>query len=96
MALGNDENGKEDKSMSGFGFCVIELMAKRRMSQQKELLLALRGVGYTTKAQNLSNWLHGTRPPREFVQAVVKALNLSREEEAELYRKYVWESKALA
>ena len=43
---------------------------------------------YPTNHQNISNWLAREHPPTEFVNAVVRALNLSREEEIELHDIY--------
>jgi hypothetical protein len=88
------QGDNEEQKLTGFGLCVFRLMTARGMIQQKELLMRLRGVGYRTNPQNLSNWLHGTQPPLAFVQAVVKAMALTPVEEDELYRSYVWESKA--
>lgn len=43
---------------------------------------------YPTNHQNISNWLAREHPPTDFVNAVVKALKLTREEEVELHDIY--------
>lgn len=90
----NNHNNHSEGRRTGFGLYVYRLMVDRGMTEQKELLEVLRGVGYDTVAQNLSNWLSGTRPPKEFLAALIQALELSAAEEVELYRKYVWEARS--
>ncbi len=97
MAMARKDEG--ESGMSGFGYYVFELMARRQMGKQSELAFRLRASedGYDIKApQNLSNWLRGTQPPLEFVKALVRVLELTPEEENTLYRKYVQESRRSA
>lgn len=82
-------NSDHHSRKSGFGLYVNYLMATRGVTNQKELLERLEGVGYKTVPQNLSNWMSGTRPPERFLIALVDALQLSEEQEFELYRKYI-------
>ena len=81
------------RRLSGFGRGLKMLMLDRGYERQVDLLLALRDEGFEATAQNLSVWLHGTRPPPEFIQAVVRLLDLTEKEELALYRSYVWESR---
>lgn len=87
--LANNPDGNSGKS--GFGLYVHFLMASRGITNQKALLELLEGIDYKVPAQNLSNWLSGTRPPERFLTALEEVLELSEEQKSELYRKYIYE-----
>lgn len=88
-----DEDG-DGKPMSGFGYYVHKLMSSRRITRQKQLAQRLKKrADFDVRPQNLSNWFHGTQPPTEYLQALIIALSLTEQEKAELYRKYVEESR---
>jgi hypothetical protein len=79
---------------SGFGKCLTRLMHDRGYKRQMQLLRALEEQGFNCKSRmNLWNWLHGTHPPPEFVQAVCLLLKPDVKEEVALYHSYVWESR---
>ena len=86
-------SGEGSGKLSGFGSFVYELMARRGMSKQVELLWIMRQHGRETKPQNLSVWLRGTQPPLWFVQVLEEGLKLTPPEKAELHERYIWESK---
>jgi hypothetical protein len=87
----------DDSGLSGFGTFVYELLWRHRgiiKVQQKALhQLLTEEAGFDTSKQNVSNWLRGTQPSTEFMQALFKIFDLSDQEERELYRKFIWESR---
>lgn len=84
---------ERNSGLTGFGALVYELMARRGMSKQVELLFLLRQHGHDTKPQNLSVWLRGTQPPLWFVQTLEEGLRLNEEEANKLRYSFVHQSK---
>lgn len=85
------------EDMAEFGDALWQLMAKRHMRKQVHLQWALAGVGYHTSPANISYYLNKERtPPRDFVRAVVKALDLTVEEHCWLCRAYFYDAEEAA
>jgi len=88
MGDGVTDNG--GGRMTVFGATLLELMARRGVTQWKELSELLRRAGYDYKPQRISNWAFGRHPAdKRFGRAVSEVLGLNDDEVTRLARAYM-------
>lgn len=80
----------EVSGLTVFGATLLELMARRGLTQWKELSEKLQAAGHRYSPPSISNWAHGKHPAdKAFGAAVAEALGLDDEEITKLARAYM-------